>query len=169
MEIQQGYSYHIKDKFFDKVQDKYLMSNKENGNYRPHFYAIQDKKNQALYWMIPISSQVEKYKFIIEKKKRKYGKCNTIIIGKFAGKENAFLIQNTFPISAKFFDHIHTVENKPVTVHNELNRILTENLREVLALHNRGIRLIYTDIEKIRTLMHYSEPQETKSRAYGWR
>ena len=44
------------------------MGNKENGSYRPHFYAIQDKKNQALYWMIPISSQVEKYKVIIEKK-----------------------------------------------------------------------------------------------------
>ena len=42
------------------------------------------------HWMIPISSQVEKYKVIAEKKKRKYGKCNTIIIGKFAGKENAF-------------------------------------------------------------------------------
>ena len=36
MEIRQGYSYHIKDEFFDKVQDKYLMSNKENGNYCPH-------------------------------------------------------------------------------------------------------------------------------------
>ncbi|MDE5907831.1 MAG: hypothetical protein K2H52_03660 [Lachnospiraceae bacterium] len=153
MEIQQGYSYHIRDEFFDRVQDKCLMSNKENGNYRPHFYAIQDKKNQAFYWMIPISSQVEKYKGIIEKKKRKYGRCNTIIIGKFARKENAFLIQNTFPIIAKFFDHIHTVENKPVTVHNELNRILAENLREVLALHNRGIHLIYTDIEKIKTIM----------------
>lgn len=69
MEIRQGYSYHIKDEFFDKVQDKYLMSSKENGNYRPHFYVLQDKKNQALYWMIPISSQVEKYKVIIEKRK----------------------------------------------------------------------------------------------------
>lgn len=153
MEIRQGYSYHIKDEFFDKVQDKYLMNNKENGNYRPHFYAIQDKKNPVLYWMIPISSQVEKYKVIIEKKKRKYGKCNTIIIGKFAGKENAFLIQNAFPVIAKFFDHIHTVENKPVQVHNELNRILTENLREVLALHNRGIYLIYSNIAKIKTIM----------------
>ena len=153
MEIRQGYSYHIKDEFFDMVQDKYLMSNKDNGNYRPHFYAIQDKKNQAIYWMIPISSQVEKYKVIVEKKKRKYGKCNTIVIGKFAGKENAFLIQNAFPIIAEFFDHIHTVENKPVTVHNELNRILTENLGEVLALYNRGIHLIFTDIDKIRTIM----------------
>ncbi len=49
MEIHQGYSFHIKDEFFDIVQDKYLMSNKENGNYRPHFYAIQDNKNQAFY------------------------------------------------------------------------------------------------------------------------
>lgn len=64
MEIRQGYSYHIKDEFFDKVQDKYLMSNKENGNYRPHFLAIQDNKNKELYWMIPISSQVDKYKVI---------------------------------------------------------------------------------------------------------
>ena len=73
--------------------------------------------------------------------------------GEFAGKENAFLIQNAFPIIAKYFDHIHIVENKPVTVHNELNRILTENLREVLALHNRGIHLIYTDIVRIKAIM----------------
>ena len=72
MEIRQGYSYHIKDEFFELVQDKYLMSNKEQGNYRPHYYAIQDKKNLELYWMIPISSQAEKYKGIIEKKKKRY-------------------------------------------------------------------------------------------------
>ena len=29
MEIRQGYSYHIKDDFFDLVQDKYLMSRKD--------------------------------------------------------------------------------------------------------------------------------------------
>lgn len=162
MKIQQGYSYHIKDEFFNMVRDKYLMSNKENGNYRPHFYAIQDKKNQSLYWMIPISSQVEKYKIIIEKKKRKYGKCNTIILGKFAGKENAFLIQNAFPITTKYFDHIHTVEDKPVTVHNGLNRILTGNLREVIALYNRGINLLYTDVAKIKMIME----QEIKNTGY---
>ncbi len=161
MEIRQGYSYHIKDDFFDMVQDKYLMSNKENGNYRPHFYAIQDKKNQELFWMIPISSQVKKYETIVEKKKRKYGKCNTIIIGKFAGKENAYLIQNAFPAISKYFDHIHTVENKPVTIHNELNRILTENLGEVLALHNRGINLLYTDVAKIKAVME-QELENTK-------
>lgn len=29
----------------------------------------------------------------------------------------------------------------------------TENLGEVLALYNRGIHLIFTDIDKIRTIM----------------
>ena len=153
MEIRQGYSYHIKDEFFNLVNDRYLMSNKENENYRPHYYAIQDKKNPAIYWMIPISSQAGKYKEVIKKKKKKYGKCNTIVIGKFAGKENAFLIQNTFPIIEKYFDHVHTIETKPVTVHKELNEILTENLREVLAMHSRGIKLTFTDIDAIRLIM----------------
>lgn len=62
MDIRQGYSYHIKDSFFEMIQDKHMMSNKENGSYRPHYYAIQDKTNSQIYWMIPISSQVEKYK-----------------------------------------------------------------------------------------------------------
>ena len=153
MKIRQGYSYHIKDEFFDMVQDKYLMSNKEQGNYRPHYYAIQDKKNLELYWMIPISSQTEKYKKIIESKKKRYGKCNTIVIGLFAGKENAFLIQNAFPIIQKYFDHVHTIQQKPITVHKKLDKLLVENLNEVLAMHNRGIKLIFTDIDTIRNIM----------------
>ncbi len=153
MKIRQGYSYHIKDEFFDMVQDKYLMSNKEQGNYRPHYYAIQDKKNLELYWMIPISSQTEKYTKIIESKKKRYGKCNTIVIGLFAGKENAFLIQNAFPITQKYFDHVHTIQQKPITVHKKLDKLLVENLNEVLAMHNRGIKLIFTDIDTIRNIM----------------
>ncbi len=153
MEIRQGYSYHIKDEFFRLVQDKYLMSNKERGNYRPHYYAIQDKKNPELYWMIPISSQADKYKGIIEKKKKKYGKCNTIVIGLFAGKENAFLIQNAFPVIRKYFDHIHTIQEQPVLIHKKLDKLLVENLSEVLAMYNRGIKLTFTDITTIRTIM----------------
>lgn len=153
MEIRQGYSYHIKDEFFDLVGDKYLMSNKEQGNYRPHYYAIQDKKNPELYWMIPISSQADKYKGIIEKKKKRYGKCNTIVIGLFAGKENAFLIQNAFPVIEKYIDHIHTIQEQPVTIHKKLDKLLAKNLNEVLAMHNRGIKLTFTDITAIRAIM----------------
>lgn len=48
--------------FYDMIQDKYLMSSNEEGNYRPHFLATQDSKNKNLYWMISISSHIEKYK-----------------------------------------------------------------------------------------------------------
>ncbi len=162
MEVTQGYSYHIKDEFFDMIQDKYLMSNKENGSYRPHFLTIQDNKNKELYWMIPISSQVDKYKVIIDKKIKRYGKCNTIIIGTFAGKDNAFLMQNAFPILKKYFDHVHTVDGKPVVIHSKLNRELTVNLREILAMYRRGIRLIFPDIEYIQRKME----NELKNKNY---
>ena len=49
MEVKQGYSYHIRDEFFDLIQDKYLMSNKEGGNYRPHFLAIQESNLLPYY------------------------------------------------------------------------------------------------------------------------
>ena len=153
MKVQQGFSYHIKDDFFEVVKDKYIMSNKEGGNYRPHFYAVQDKKNVDLYWMIPISSQTEKYKGIIEKKKQRYGKCNTIIIGKFAGKENAFLIQNAFPIIEKYLDHVHTVQGQPIAVHKELNKVLINNLQDVLAMYDSGVKLLFTDVQMIRRVM----------------
>ena len=65
MEIKQGYSYHIKHSFFLTVKDSSLMSNKEGGNYRPHYYAIEDSNDRGIFWMIPISSKVEKYKKII--------------------------------------------------------------------------------------------------------
>lgn len=100
--------------------------------------------------MILISSQVEKYKEIIEKEVKRYGKCNTIIMGKFAGRENAFLIQNAFPIISSYLDYVHMIENKPVTIHSKLERELSVNLREVLAMYQRGIRLIFPDIEKYR-------------------
>lgn len=42
MEYKEGFVYHIKDDFFDKVNDDKLMKNKENGNYRPTYYCFKD-------------------------------------------------------------------------------------------------------------------------------
>lgn len=153
MDIRQGYSYHIKDSFFEMIQDKHMMSNKENGSYRPHYYAIQDKTNSQIYWMIPISSQVEKYKNIIKQKEKKYGKCNTIVIGRFAGKENVFLIQNAFPIISKYMDHIHTVEGRPIKVHKNLNKNLIDNLKTILSMYDCGVNLFFTDIQYILSIL----------------
>lgn len=60
MEIKQGYAYHIKDEYFTTAKDEHLMKNKEDDNYRPTMYCIKENKYD-IYWMIPISSQYDKY------------------------------------------------------------------------------------------------------------
>ncbi|GAA6262788.1 hypothetical protein F100043J3_38210 [Mediterraneibacter gnavus] len=37
MIYQEGYVYHIKDEYFEKVQDNNLMQNKEGGTYLPTY------------------------------------------------------------------------------------------------------------------------------------
>jgi len=156
MNIQQGYTYHIKDEFFNLVQDNSLMSNRENGNYRPNFYAIADNQEPDIFWLIPISSQVTKFSDILAKKIEKFNKCYTIVIGLFGGDERAFLIQNAFPITKDYLDHVHTVQGNPVTVHTDLDKLLKRNLRTTLALHKKGIKLIFSDIDRIYELMKSS-------------
>ena len=75
------------------------------------------------------------------------------MIGLFAGKKNAFLIQNAFSVIKKYFDNVHTIQEQPVTIHKKLDKLLVENLNEVLAMYNRGIKLTFTDITAIRTIM----------------
>ena len=91
MEIKTGYLYHIKDEYFDVVDDDSLMQNHEKGKKRPTYFTIKDKD---ILWFIPISSKVDKYKKIIDKKIERYGFCNTIIIRKIADKDAAILLQS---------------------------------------------------------------------------
>ena len=65
MIVQTGYIYHIKDKFFDVVNDEGLMINHENGKTRPTYFTIRDND---ILWFIPLSSKVQKYQPIIDKK-----------------------------------------------------------------------------------------------------
>ena len=68
MEYIPGHVYFVKDEFFDLVQDPYLMKYYPETK-RPHYYAIQDRKT-GLFWMIPCSSKVDKYKGIIARQKK---------------------------------------------------------------------------------------------------
>ena len=115
MIYQEGYVYHIKDEYFEKVQDSNLMQNKEGGTYRPTFYCLRDNKT-SLLWMVPLSSRVEKFKAIHDKQMAKYEKCLTIVLGEFDGKEAAFLLQNMFPIRDYYLCLLYTslVEVLPV-------------------------------------------------------
>ena len=86
MEIKTGYIYHIKDEFFETINDKGLMINRESGKSRPTYFTIKD---EDILWFIPLSSKVDKYQEIIEKKVKKYGSCKSIMISEIANKPTA--------------------------------------------------------------------------------
>ena len=151
-EIKPGYVYHIKDAYFDLVQDDKLMRNREGGAYRPTYYCIQDD-NTYLLWVIPMSRRAEKYEAFIRKDIDRYGKCLKIIVGEYTDVTSVFLLQNMFPILPKYIDHIHVVKQNPVPVDTRLQAQIDRNFREILRLHRKGIRIVFPDILRLEQLM----------------
>lgn len=151
MKVQTGYLYHIKDEFFDIVNDENLMTNHERGKKRPTYFTIKDKD---ILWFIPLSSNVDKYKKIVNKKMKKYGTCNSILIRNILGKESAILIQNAFPTLEKYIDHIHFLENgQPAKVISSTCDEILKNFKQMLKLKKKDLNFFFTDIDKIQKQM----------------
>jgi len=150
LEIKAGYLYHIKDEYFDVVNDENLMQNHERGKKRPTYFTIKDK---SILWFIPISSNVSKYQKIIDKKIEKYGFCNTIIIRKIADDDAAILLQNAFPTLEKYIDHIHTIDGVPLRVPTDLQNEIKSMFKNMLGLKKRGTNLFFTDIDGLKEKM----------------
>ena len=140
MEIKTGYLYHIKDEYFDIINDESLMQNHERGKKRPTYFTIKDKD---ILWFILISS----------KKIEKYGFCNTIIIRKIADEDAAILLQNAFPTLEKYIDHIHTINGLPYKVPTDLKNEIKTLFKNMIGLKKRGTNLFFTDIDKIKDIM----------------
>ena len=150
MEVKTGYIYHIKDEFFDKINDKGLMINHENGKARPTYFTIKDKD---ILWFIPLSSRVSKYKPIIEQKINKYGSCKSIMISEIVNKPSVILIQNAFPTLEKYIDHPHMANGAPVRVADNLKKEILANFNSLLAMKKKGINLFFPDIDRIKAIM----------------
>jgi len=122
MSLKPGYVYHIKDVYFDVEKDGTLMRNHEHGAYRPTYLCIQDEKT-GLYWAVPMSSRVDKYKPIVDKD------------------------------TAKYIDHVHTIGGTPAPVELKVQRKVTQAFKECLRLHKRGAKVVFTDIARLEKLM----------------
>lgn len=151
--METGSVVHIKDLFFELVQDTSLMSNKENGGYRPHYLCIPDQKAEGIFWAVPISSRVEKYRTIAAQKTARFGRCDTIVIDLFCGREAAYLIQNAFPVTERFLDHPHTVQGVPVRIGPTLQKEIGSKLRRVLSIYRRTGGALFTDVDKIMKVL----------------
>lgn len=152
--MQIGHFYYLSDRYFIDFPDKYLMRNKEtiNGQShdRPCFYTFRDS-DTGLFWMIPFSSKVNKFRMIYNKKVTNYGKCDTIRFGFVLGYEKAFLIQNMCPVTEKYIlnKYIDKSTLLPVRIDGAFEAELISVAKKVLALQRKGCNLIFPDVLKI--------------------
>ena len=110
MQIDVGKFYFIKDEFFEIVNDRELMKNKENSIKRPCYYCFKSKENEKIIWFIPVSTKIDKYEKIYNnkiQKQKELGKnpsVDTIVFGFVANTYSTFLIQNMFPVTEKYIE-----------------------------------------------------------------
>lgn len=103
-----------------------------------------------ILWFIHLSSKIDKYQKIIDKKIEKYGSCNTIFIRKILNKDSVILFQNTLPTLEKYIDHVHTYNGAPAKVGTLLKEEILNNFKDLMKLHNRGINVFFTDIDNLK-------------------
>lgn len=143
--IEQGF-YIISDEFFKQFPDPYLKGNKNEK--RPHCYAILDQKT-GLYWMIPMSSRVDKYRSIMEKREKSGKPCDILHIAKLDNsKESVFLIQDIFPVSDEYIYRKYTINGNHLRITSEsLAKIITQKSRRTIGLIRRGVKFTFTQAD----------------------
>ena len=147
-----GNFYFIKDDYYDRFPNCGLMGNKdadEVGEHgRPCFYCFEA---DGYFWMVPISSKIEKYTTLYEEKKKRYDEYDGLRFGYVNGQYRAFLIQNVCPVSKEYIDCQYMIENNsvPVTVNGKLASEINGIVRKVIRLNKKGIRIVLTNINYI--------------------
>lgn len=141
--------YIVKDEFFTMVKEPYLKTNK--GGNRPHYYCFADGNN-GIYWLIPLSSRIEKYQKIVDRREASGKSCDIIHIAKMDdGKESVFLIQDMFPITEEYVDREYTIAGRQLMVTSErVSREIEKKARKVLGMLKRGVKFTPTQPDVLR-------------------
>ncbi len=131
--------YIISDSFFEDFPDPHLKGNKEQN--RPHYCAIRDQRT-GLFWMIPLSSKIQKYQAILDRRADEGKKNDLLHIAKLDnGKQEAFLIQDMFPVTVKYVEREYMLAGRHfrVTSQSEMAVIRKKAMRVRNMLH-RGVK-----------------------------
>lgn len=161
MEIKKGFLYFVSDGFFEKVNDPHLKQDHQETK-RPHYFAFQDS-HKPLMWIVPCSSQIEKYEKIIALKEAKGKPTDIIKIVKIQGRKEALLFQDMFPILPKYLTAPYIRGQQPVYIANPSTvAALEKNAKKVIGMLRRGIKFTTTqpnslEIEKIMMAEYLSE------------
>ena len=143
--------YIIKDKFFEDMSDPYLKNNKA-GN-RPHYYCFEDTST-GIYWIIPLSSQLDKYKRIVEKKEKEGKPCDIIHIVRLDdSRQSVFLIQDMFPITDEYIEREYTIAGNHLMLTSEHTaKEIEQKAKKVMGMLKRGVKFTPTQPDVIAIL-----------------
>lgn len=116
-EIQDSGIYIIRDAFFEKYGNNRYMKNKQES--RPHYYAMAEKS--GVLWMVPMSTNVDKYKRLIYESERRHGSGNCVhyLIAPIYGKDRAFIICDMFPVLPEHVLRPYNINNVPYVLENK--------------------------------------------------
>lgn len=137
----------VSDQYFRDFQSIRHVSNKYEQ--RPYFLAI--KEENGIIWLIPLSSQVEKYRAKIEADEKKHGESLYQYIARVKGKDSAFLIGNAIPVTDRYIVKPFTVNGIPFVIQDKTDtRKITSKLKRYLTLVEKGIVKPAVDILDIK-------------------
>jgi len=143
--------YLIKKDFFTLINDKNLLYKDK----RPHFFVLKDKKTD-LIWMVPCTSNIEKWQQRINKLNPGKSYSDSVAIFSVLGQKQVLLFQNMFPCLEKYIDRPFTIHNEPGLIYNKSKiRFINRMAKQTILLLEKGVKLskFPPDITKIKTLM----------------
>ena len=111
--------------------------------------------------MIPLSSRVDKYRRIMEKKINMGKPCDIIHIVKLDdSRKSAFLIQDMFPITEKYIEREYTIggNHRLLTSEHTVNEI-EQKARKVMGMLKRGVKFTPTQPDIMAILKKLREMQ----------
>ena len=147
-----GHFYFLKPEYFSDYPNSKLMNNKVDSNMqehkRPCFYAFTE--DNSIFWLIPISSKVDKFEKVYQEKIKRYGKCDTIDFCYILGRKKAVLIQNMCPVTKEYIlNEYLDPHNNPVQLCDKTRKRIISKAKKVLILQRKGIDLLFGDVLKI--------------------
>ena len=96
--------------------------------------------------MIPLSSRIDKYKQIMEKKEKAGKPCDILHIVKLDdSRESAFLIQDMFPITEEYIEREYTIAGNHLMLTSEHTaKEIEQKVRKIIGMLKRGIKFTPT-------------------------
>lgn len=159
--MQKSGFYTIQDKFFTDMADPYLKGNK-SGN-RPHYYCFKDVRTD-IYWMIPLSSRIDKYRYLIEQRNKLGKSCDILYIAKLDNdRESVFLIQDIFPVIDEYIEREYTIAGRHLILTSEtVVKEIEHRARKVIGMLKRGMKFTPTQPDIIAILQKLKQKKALK-------